>query len=99
MLDNMKKLWKLQSEARRIQKELRRYEIKSEGANGKIIVTFSGEQKLDSLHIDEELLSPDNKKYLEREIKSAFDAGLKEAQKVAASKMKSITGDLGIPGM
>jgi len=99
MLDNVKKLWQLQSKARQIQKELRRYEIKSEGAGGKIVVTFNGEQKLENLEIDDELLSPDKKNYLVRELKDAFAAGMKEAQKVAASKMKAITGDLGIPGM
>ena len=86
-------------QAQKIQKELRDTLIEAEEADGKVKVTFSGEQKLEEIHIDSELLTPDNAKDLEKYLKNCIDQAITQSQQVAAQKMQSITGGMGLPGM
>lgn len=90
---------KMLMEARRIQKELRNTKIEIEKADGKIKVVMNGEQKVEDLIIDPEILSPDNDLLIKNSLREAFSEAIKRSQQVAAEKMKSITGDLNIPGM
>ena len=99
MFGKMKEMYKLQSKARKIQKELRRTEIAAEAADGKIEVAFNGEQKIQSIKIDPEMLSPDRQHELENGLKSAIEEAIKQSQKLAQDQMKEIAGDLNLPGM
>jgi len=95
----MRGLYKLQSKARRIKKELKKTEIVAEAADGKIEVVFNGEQTIQSVKIDESLLRPENQRELENGLKSAIEEAIKQSQKIAQDQMKEIAGDLNIPGM
>lgn len=99
MLERAKELWKLQSQARRIQKELKNTQIKSEAAGGQVIVIFNGAQELEDVQIADELFSPENKRKVESALKDAITEAIKQSQKIAAGKMKEISGGLGIPGL
>jgi DNA-binding YbaB/EbfC family protein len=99
MFDRARELYRLQSKARRIQKELRKTEIAAEAADGKIEVIFNGEQKIQSIKIDESMLAPENQKDLENGLKSAIEEAIKQSQKIAQDQMKEIAGDLNLPGM
>ncbi len=93
MLSNMKKLLELRSKAKKMQKQLSKVQIESEHEG--IIIIFSGEQQVVEVKIPEDY----NTKNLNKNLKEAFNKGLKKAQEVAASQMKDIMGDLGLPGM
>lgn len=97
MMDQAKMLMK----ARKVQSDLKKTEIEAAGADGKIVAVFNGELKLQSITVDESLLSPDNKDALERDLKDTITQGLQKAQSVAAEKTKEVMKDLGvnIPGM
>lgn len=99
MFDRMRELYKLQSKARRIKKELSRTEITAEAADGKIEVVFNGEQKIKSVSIDPEILKADNQREIESGLKSAIEEAIDQSQKIAQEQMKEIAGDLNIPGM
>lgn len=95
-MQQVKKLYGLQKKARAIQKELKNTEISAESFGGKIEVIFTGDQKIDQIKIDPEILKPENASKIEKALKDAVREALKEAQKLATSKMKSISGDLGL---
>ena len=97
-MQQAKKLYGLQKKAKSIQKELKNTEIEAEGYGGSVKVSISADQKLQSVEIDQDILKPENKAKIESALKDAFNAASKEAQKIAASKMKQMSGDLGIPG-
>lgn len=99
MFDRAKQLYSLQKKAREIQSELRDIIVEAESANGNVKVEFSGEQKIESITIDETMLTLDKKNELENALKDAVAEAIKESQKIAAQKMKVISGDLGIPGL
>ncbi|MEX1113006.1 MAG: YbaB/EbfC family nucleoid-associated protein [Patescibacteria group bacterium] len=94
-----KELNEFRKQAQKIQKELRDTLIEVTEAEGKVKVVFTGEQKLEEVAIDESLLEKGNKKDLENHLKSAVSQAIKQSQQVAAQKMQSITGGMGLPGM
>jgi len=101
MFDKMRQarnLMSLQKKAKTIQKELSKTEIEAESMSGQVSVIVSADQKLQSIHLDPEILTPENSTRIEKALKDAFNEANKEAQKIATSKMKQISGDLGLPG-
>lgn len=86
-------------ELKKIQKELKKIEIDVEAGNGAVKVTVNGEQKIQSVQIDEAMMTSDNKDRLEKFLESAFNQAVTRSQQEAADKMKSVAGGLGIPGL
>jgi nucleoid-associated protein EbfC len=99
MFDKAKQLYDLQKKARAIQKELKDTEVEAKAANGLVKVVFNGEQHVQSVEIDESLLKAENKRELEKALQQSIAEAVSRAQGLAAEKMKSIAGDLNIPGM
>ncbi len=93
-----KQLYDLQKKAKKVQKELQDLLIEASSLDGKITVVFNGEQKIEEVHIDENILTPENKVMVEKGLKDAVTQALKKAQQVAAEKMKAVAGDMGLPG-
>lgn len=98
-LKQAKDLNELRKQAMKIQKELRDTLIEATELDGKVRVVFTGEQKLEEINIDPELLTPDRQKDLERALKNCISQAVTQSQQVAAQKMQALTGGLGLPGM
>lgn len=98
-LQQAKDLNNLRKQAQQIQKELKDTLIEVTELDGLVKVVFTGEQKLEEVHIDPSLLEGSRQKDLENAIKSAVSQAIKQSQQVAAQKMQAITGGLGLPGM
>lgn len=98
-LQQAKDLNNLRKQAQQIQKELKDTLIEVTEADGKVKVVFTGEQKIEEVTIDPSLLDPGKQKELQEAIKSAVSQAVSQSQKVAAEKMQSIAGGLGLPGM
>jgi len=104
MLDKFKDMGKLlkqakemQGQMKEIQKELKSLRVTEEAEAGKIKVVMTGDMDVESVEIDPSLLSADQKKRLEKGLKSAMDAAVKKAKNLASSKLAKISGGL-IPG-
>lgn len=97
MFGKAKELYDFQKKARQIQKELKAEIIEKEV--GAVKVKINGEQQIQSVEIDPELIDINSINELEKDVKSAVEQAISESQKIAADKMKDITGGLGIPGM
>ncbi len=89
---NIKKLMELKSQAKKIQKELKKIII--EAQEGNVLIKFNAEQQPQSVEITLESLEPKVKKELEENILKAITKGIKKSQEVAADNMKGILGDL-----
>ena len=99
MLDKMKSMFEAQKKMKDIQKGLENISVDYEGAGGKITIRMSGTQKVISMSIDPSLLTVDNKQVLERDIVNSLNNASAKVQKVAAQELKSVMGDLKIPGL
>lgn len=90
MKDQMALVMKL----KKAQKELSKEVVEVEAGDGAVVVQINGELKIVSVKLDPELINLDNVAQLEGWIKAAMRDGLKEAQEVAAEKMKPLMGGL-----
>ncbi|MDR0957331.1 MAG: YbaB/EbfC family nucleoid-associated protein [Candidatus Nomurabacteria bacterium] len=95
MKDQMAMVMKL----KKAQKELANELVEVEAGDGAVVLQFNGELKIVSVKLDPELIDADNIGELEGWIKAAVRDGLKEAQEVAAEKMKPLMGSLGSLGL
>ena len=94
MGDQMKML----NQMRKLQKELAQEIVEVEAGDGAVIVQISGEIKIVSVKIDKDRLIEASASEIEGWIKAAVRDGLKEAQDMAAEKMKPMMGNLGSLG-
>jgi len=96
MFGQMKDLYQMQKKAKELKKMLKEIEIEAEEDG--VLVVVNASQDIVSIEFEESLLSPQNKKRIEKNIKTALDRAQKKAQEIAAEKMKPMMGDLGLPG-
>jgi DNA-binding protein YbaB len=88
-----KELLKLQQEAQKIQNELSNTHIEAE-VDG-IVITFDGQLKCVNVQVENPEVLQDVKR-LEKAILESANKGLKKSQEIAAVKMKSIMGSMGL---
>ena len=91
MGDQMKMLNKM----RKLQAELKKEIVEVEAGDGAVILQINGEMKVVDLQLDADKIDTDNMDELAGWIKAAFRDGIKEAQEMAAEKMKPMMGDMG----
>lgn len=84
---------------RKAQKELSNEVVEVEAGDGAVVIQFSGELKVVDVKIDPDKIDLDDPDELAGWIKAAIRDGLKEAQEVAAEKMKPLMGGLGSLGL
>jgi len=86
-------------ELKKIQTALAKEIIEVETGNGAVVVRMNGEQKMQKITIDPEVLKDVEAAKLEKWIESAITQAINQSQQVAAEKMRAISGSLGIPGL
>ena len=86
-LSQMKDLYKLQKEARRMQKEMKKLKITGQDKRDLITITINGLQEIEEIDIADELLSPERKVELVKAIKEALKDANKRVQREMAKNM------------
>lgn len=87
------------NELRKLQKELANEVVEVEAGDGAVKIAITGEQKVKKVSIDTSKLSLDDGEKLEKWLESAISQAITKSQQIAAEKMKTISGSLGIPGL
>ena len=95
MLDKGKALLEL----KKIQSALAKEIIEVEAGNGAVKVTINGEQKIQKVTLDPLLVKDAEIPKVEKWIESAVTQAITRSQQLAAEKMRSMAGGLGIPGL
>jgi DNA-binding YbaB/EbfC family protein len=86
-------------EIKKIQSALAKEIIEVEAGNGAVRVKINGEQKIQKVSLDRELIDTEDLGKLEKWLESAITQAITRSQQVAADKMKSVAGGLGLPGL
>jgi DNA-binding YbaB/EbfC family protein len=86
-------------ELKKIQTALAKEFIEVEAGNGAVKVKINGEQKIQKVTLNEELLEDVDLDKLEKWIESAVTQAITKSQQLAADKMRSMAGGLGLPGL
>jgi DNA-binding protein YbaB len=97
MFDKVKELMELKKKADQLKKELEATIIEINETRG-IKLVMNGAQIVQSIDIDQGLLSPANKNRIQMDLLKSFNNGVKKSQQAAAAKMRNIPG-LNLPGM
>lgn len=96
MFNKLKQVKDMRDKAKKLQNMLAEETVEASGAWGKVKVVMDGNQVVQSVDIDPEMLS--DRKKLEDAVKDAYNDAVKKAQKMMVDKMRK-SGDLNIPGL
>lgn len=90
-LSQAKDMYRMQREAKKIKKELKKIQIEAEAPGVKVVV--SAEQEILDI-----IIAPDaDMTALPPALKDCLNRAMKKAQVVASEKMQSVMGSLGVP--
>ena len=86
-------------ELKKIQSALAKEIIEVEAGNGAVKVKINGEQKIQKITLDEAMIREADIAKVEKWIESGITQAITRSQQLAAEKMRSVAGGLGIPGL
>lgn len=99
MQNLMKQAQKMQMEMQKAQQELLEKEYEATSGGGAVKVVYGGDKKLRAIEIDDELLNPDDKDMLTDMIIVAVNEVIEKAEADAQTRIGSVTGGIGFPGL
>ena len=97
MFSKLKEIKDLRSQAKTIQGLLADVSIEASAAWGRVKIKMSGNQEVQSVTIDPELLTPNKKSDLEKAVGEAITEANKKAQKAMAEKVRA--SGVSLPGL
>jgi DNA-binding protein YbaB len=86
-------------ELKKIQSALSKEIIEVEAGNGAVKVKINGEQKIQRITLDEDIIRDAELAKVEKWLESAVTQAITKSQQLAAEKMRSMAGGLGLPGL
>lgn len=92
MFSKLKQIKDLRNQAKTIQGMLAKESVETTAAWGKVKVKMSGNQELESVDIDPEMLAPAKKRDLESAVKEAVNEANKKVQRIMAQKVREQGG-------
>ena len=95
----MKEAQKLQTRMLKLQEELAGRTVESAVGGGMIRVVANGRQQIVSVHIEKEVVDPNDVEMLQDLILAAVNDALAKSQEMVSSEMSKLTGGLKMPGL
>jgi DNA-binding YbaB/EbfC family protein len=102
-MNNMKQLMKqaqqMQNKMAKMQEEMALKTIEASAGGGMVKVMANGKQEVVSIHIEKEVVDPDDIEMLQDLILAAVNEALSQSQKMVSAEMSKLTGGMNIPGL
>lgn len=95
MFNKIKQYRDLRSQAKSLQSQLAQETVEAQALGGRLKMKMDGNQKVQSVEIDPELLKMEKKKELEDGIKDLYDNAQHQFQQIMMQKMRS--GSINMP--
>jgi len=95
----MKQAQKLQSQMLKLQEELAEKTVEATAGGGMIKAVANGKQEILSIHIEKEVVDPEDVEMLEDLILAAVNDALSRAQEMVSTEMGKLTGGMNLPGL
>jgi hypothetical protein len=96
--DLMRKLQQMQDKMLEEQKALEEETVEASVGGGAVRILMNGHQKVMDVEIASTLLVPAEGEMLQELLIAAFNDAVEKSQALAAQRMGSVTGGLGLPG-
>ena len=93
---NMKMLRKMQNKMVRIQEDLAQETIEGTAGGGAVVVTMTGQQQVQAVEINPDVVDPEDVSLLEDLILAAFNEALTKSQELAGKRLGALTGGMGL---
>lgn len=100
MGDVLKQAQKLQEKMQQVQDELGHLKVEGSAGGGMVTVVANGKQEILEVHIEQEVVDPDDVEMLEDLVVAAVNQALEKAQEAANQEMGKAAGGLfgNLPG-
>ncbi|MBT8342049.1 MAG: YbaB/EbfC family nucleoid-associated protein [Desulfatitalea sp.] len=95
----MKQAQKLQSKMLKLQEQLADQTVETTAGGGMVKAVANGRQQIVSIHIEKDVVDPDDVDMLQDLIIAAVNDALAKAQEMVAAEMGKLTGGFNLPGM
>lgn len=95
----LQQIQKLQEEMLKTQDELGQETVSVTAGGGAITVVVTGQQHIESIKIDPEVVDPEDTEMLQDLIVAAVNEAIEKSREMAAQRLGSLTGGLNIPGL
>lgn len=99
MAQLMKQAQQFQSKMSKLQEELGDKTVEASAGGGMVNVVVNGKQELLSIHIDKEVIDPNDSDMLEDLVLAAVNDALSRAKKMMNEGMGELTKGMNIPGL
>ena len=95
----MKQAQKLQKKMLKMQEELALKTVEVSAGGGMVKVVATGNQKIQSISLEKEVVDPEDVEMLEDLVLAAVNDALNKSQEMVSSEMSKLTGGMNIPGL
>ncbi len=95
----MKKIKEAQELMQKKQEELANLRIEASAGGGMVRVVANGKEEIVDIHIDKEVVDPDDVEMLEDLILAAIKEAQQKAKETAQKEMTELMGSLGLPNI
>ena len=95
----MQQIQKLQEEMAKTQEELGQETVSVTVGGGAITVVITGQQHIESIQIDPEVIDPEDVEMLQDLVVAAVNEAVEKSREMAAERLGKLTGGLDIPGL
>jgi len=99
MKNMMKQAQQLQTKMAKMQEEMAEKTIEASAGGGMVKVVANGKQEVASIHIEKEVVDPEDVEMLQDLILAAVNEALVQSQKMVSEEMSKLTGGMNIPGL
>ncbi|MAT97811.1 MAG: YbaB/EbfC family nucleoid-associated protein [Anaerolineaceae bacterium] len=91
----MNQMQQMQEQMANAQAALEEETITVTAGGGAISIVITGHQRIESIKVDPELLTPDDAEMLQDMLVAGVNAAIEQSQALAAERMEGITGGMG----
>ena len=95
----MKQAQKLQGRMLKLQEELAGRTVETSAGGGMVRVVANGRQQIESIHVEKEVVDPEDVEMLQDLILAEVNDALTKAQEMVSEEMGKVTGGMNIPGL
>lgn len=95
----LKQAQKLQSKMLKMQEEMADKTVEATAGGGMVKVVVNGRQLILAIHIEKEVVDPDDVEMLQDLIIAAINDALARSQEMVSEEMSKLTGGVNVPGL